>query len=73
MNTEILPSFDTSALTLLAVAITVVAGAFTLFILLLLPFSIAKGEVGRNARSVLRLLLGVFHAVISAFTRGGSQ
>jgi len=31
---------------------------------LLLPFTLMKGDVGENARLVLRGLLGLFHALL---------
>jgi hypothetical protein len=45
-----------------------VLGAFTFYVLLLLPFCLARGEIGENARAVLRDLLGLFHALIEAVT-----
>lgn len=44
-----------------------VLGAFTFYVLLLLPFCLARGEIGENARAVLRDLLGLFHALIEIF------
>ncbi|SNY52495.1 hypothetical protein [Paractinoplanes atraurantiacus] len=49
-----------------------VAAAFTAYVLLLLPFALCGGEVGRNARAILRQLFALFHALIDVFrTRSG--
>jgi hypothetical protein len=45
-------------------------GAFTLYVFLLLPFALfSTGPVGDHARSLLRDLFRLFHALIDAFSR----
>ena len=61
------------ALTLLLAILALLAVVFSLFVLLTLPFALARGEIGRNARAVLRELLRVVHALISALTRTGGR
>jgi cytochrome c biogenesis protein CcdA len=48
--------------------------AFTLCILLLVPFALfGKGTVGENARLLLRDLLAVFHAALDLFKGRGEK
>jgi hypothetical protein len=50
-----------------------IVGAFTVYVLLLLPFALLKGEVGKNARAILKDLFALFHALLDIFKgRGGS-
>lgn len=71
-----LPSLDDLLLTLTP-ALWIgggVVGAFTFYVLLLLPFALAKGEIGRNARLILKDLFGLFHALLEVFkARGGGR
>lgn len=58
----------------LAVAIGgVIAAAFAIYVLLLLPFALAKGEIGQNARTVLRDLLDLFHNLIDCLRHRRGQ
>ena len=51
-----------------------VIALFAIAVLLLLPFALAPGQVGVNARHVLSLLLGVFHHLIEVCqARRGSR
>lgn len=43
-----------------------VAAAFTLYILLLLPFALAPGKVGEKARAILKDLFELFHHALEA-------
>jgi hypothetical protein len=57
----------------LAGAGVVLIGPFVLAVLLLIPFALARGEVGNNARLLLRQLFALLHALIDAFKRGSRR
>jgi hypothetical protein len=50
-----------------------IAGVFTLWVLLLLPFALLKGALDRNARGVLRDLLRLFPALLDCVAAYASR
>jgi hypothetical protein len=50
-----------------------IAGVFTLWVLLLLPFALLKGALDRNARGVLRDLLRLFRALLDCIAAYASR
>jgi hypothetical protein len=63
---DLLPDFPD--LTPLVWAAAGAIGLFGASLLLLLPFTLAAGPVGQNARQVFRDVLGVFHHLLEVLT-----
>jgi hypothetical protein len=54
------------------VIVGAIFAAFTFYLLLLLPFTLASGEIGANARAVFRDLLRLFHNLLDVVKHLGS-